>query len=86
MRSLSVYLVGRLAIFALLAGLLYLIGLRSFYLLLAALLLSVPISVLVLKRPRQSLSGDIERRLDRRRADRRDLRAALRGDEPDEQD
>jgi uncharacterized protein DUF4229 len=85
-RSLSVYLLGRLAIFAVLAGLLYLVGLRSFYLLLAALLLSVPISVLLLKRPRQSLSGDIERRLDRWRADRRDLRAALRGDDSDEQD
>jgi hypothetical protein len=77
-------LVGRLGIFAVLAGILYLIGLRSFYLILAALLLSVPISVVVLKRPRQALAGDLEARVERKRTTKQNLRAALRGDEPQE--
>lgn len=81
MRLFAVYLLGRLAAFGVVLGLLYLIGLRSFYLVLAALLLSVPLSVFALRRPRHALAADIERRVEGKRARRRDLRAALRGDD-----
>jgi len=74
-------MLGRLAIFAVAAGLLYLVGLRSFYLVFAALALSVPLSVVLLRRPRQALAGDIEARVERAQANRRDIRSALRGDD-----
>lgn len=81
MRVFAIYLIGRLAAFGVAVGVLYLIGLRSFYLVLAALMLSVPLSVFALRRPRHALAADIERRVERKRERRRNLRAALRGDD-----
>lgn len=81
MRYFSFYMLGRLAMFAVAAGVLYLIGLRSFYLVFAAMALSVPLSVVLLRRPRRALAGDIEARVERAQAHRRDIRSALRGED-----
>ena len=81
MRLFALYMIGRAAAFGVAVGVLYLIGLRSFYLVLAALVLSVPLSVFALRRPRHALAADIERRVEGKRAQRRDLRAMLRGDD-----
>jgi hypothetical protein len=80
-RYLALYLTGRLGAFVIALGLLYMIGLRSFYLLLAALAVSVPLSLIALRKPRHALAADIERRVNGKRDRRRDLRAALRGDD-----
>jgi hypothetical protein len=75
------YSLGRLALFAVVAGGLYLIGFRSWFLILIALLLSMPLSYFLLRRPRMAFA----RRIEERGEQRRELRAKLRGDAPPEQ-
>ena len=73
------YTVGRLLIFIAVAAVLWLLGFRSWALVLVALLVSMPISLVVLRRQRLAFARDIARR----RQHRRELRAKLRGDEPE---
>jgi len=78
---LLVYTAGRLLVFLGAAAILYVVGLQGFVLVLAALLLSLPLSFLLLARPRAALGAEVERRMAQRRARREDLRTRLRGDD-----
>lgn len=75
-----IYTAGRLAVFLATAGMLWLFGFRSWFLALAAILVSMPVSYFVLRPQRAALATSVERRV----ADRRELRERLRGDERDE--
>jgi hypothetical protein len=77
----AVYTAGRVLVFVGVAALLFATGLRGFVLVLTALLVSLPVSYVVLARPRAHLAADVERRLAERRARREDLRSRLRGDD-----
>ncbi len=77
-RAFLIYTAGRLAIFLTVAGVLWLVGFRSWVLTLVAILVSMPVSYVLLRRQRAALADEVGRRV----ADRRELRARLRGDEP----
>lgn len=81
MRSTAVYTLGRVLVFAVLAGLGWLVGLRGFLLVVVALLLSIPLSWYFLARQRDAMAADVERRVTERRTRRADLRSQLRGDD-----
>ncbi len=80
MRAFLTYTVARLAVFAVVATVLYFVGLRSFVLVALALLVSLPLSYVLLRRQREALSTEVERRVDGRRQRRTELRDQLRGD------
>jgi hypothetical protein len=75
------YTAGRVALFFTVAALLYLVGFRTYALLLLALVISMPLSYVLLRRQRVAFGEQVERRVDRRRAEKEKLRAALRGDD-----
>jgi C4-dicarboxylate-specific signal transduction histidine kinase len=75
------YTAGRVALFFVVAALLYLVGFRTFALVLLALVISMPLSYVVLRRQREAFADQVERRVERRRAEKEKLRAALRGDD-----
>ncbi len=75
-----VYTAGRFGIFLATAAVLWLVGFRSWILALAAILLSMPVSYYALRRQRAALADSVERRI----RDRRELRARLQGDEPEQ--
>ena len=81
MRAFAVYTAGRVLVFAGIAALLFVVGLRGFVLVLVALLVSLPVSYVLLSRPRADFAADVERRIAERRARREDLRSRLRGDD-----
>lgn len=81
MRAFAVYTAARVLVFAGVAALLFVVGLRGFPLVLAALLVSLPVSYVLLARPRADFAADVERRLAERRSRREDLRSRLRGDD-----
>jgi flagellar biosynthesis component FlhA len=88
-----VYTAGRLALFLVVAAALYLVGFRAPLLLLLALVISMPLllllalvismplSYLVLRRQREAFAEQVARKVERRRAEKETLRAALRGDD-----
>jgi uncharacterized membrane protein len=76
-----VYTAGRLALFLVVAAALYLVGFRAPLLLLLALVISMPLSYLVLRRQREAFAEQVARKVERRRAEKEKLRAALRGDD-----
>jgi C4-dicarboxylate-specific signal transduction histidine kinase len=75
------YTAGRVALFFAVAAVLYLVGFRTFALVLLALVISMPLSYVVLRRQREAFAEQVERRVERRRAEKEKLRAALRGDD-----
>jgi C4-dicarboxylate-specific signal transduction histidine kinase len=75
------YTAGRVALFFAVAAELYLVGFRTFALVLLALVISMPLSYVVLRRQREAFAEQVERRVERRRAEKEKLRAALRGDD-----
>lgn len=77
-----VYTLGRLACFVGVAAVLYLVGFRSWVLVLAALVLSMPLSFVLLRSQRTAFAATLERRAGRRRLERQQLRATLRGEDP----
>jgi O-antigen ligase len=81
MGALWLYTVLRFALFGALFGILWLIGVRGFLGAILALVLSFPLSLVLLARPRAALSDTIEQRLAARRRREEDLDAQLRGDE-----
>jgi hypothetical protein len=81
-RAFLVYTAGRVLVLFAAAVLLYVVGLRGFLLAASALLVSLPVSYLLLARQRLAFGADIERRVSERRGRRADLRARLRGDDP----
>jgi NADH:ubiquinone oxidoreductase subunit K len=76
------YTAGRLAIFVVLTAALFVLGMRGLLLVAAAVLLSMPLSYLLLGRQLAAVTSWLEQR----RAAKADLRAELRGPEPDRRD
>lgn len=65
MRSVLVYTLSRLALFAATAGVLYLVGARGFLLLALAILISGVISFVLLSRQRDAVSSSVSERASR---------------------
>jgi O-antigen ligase len=83
MGSMWLYTLLRFALFFALWGLLLLIGLRGLLAPLIALVLSVPLSLVLLARPRAAFTRQLEMRVEARRAERERLDSDL---EPGERD
>ena len=81
---LALYTLGRLVIAVVLIALIWLVGLPGFPALLFGLLLSMPVSQVLLRGPRDRLTEALAGRSVARRAAKDDVRARLSGDEPDE--
>ena len=84
MGSMWLYTTLRFGLFFVLWGVMFLVGLRGFLAPLVALVLSVPLSYVLLARPRAAFTQQLELRLQARRQDREDL--AHRLDPDAEQD
>ena len=81
MGALWLYTALRFGLFLLIWGILYAIGLQWFIAALIALVLSVPLSLVLLAKPRAMLSRTIEERLEAQKAKRAEFDARLDGDE-----
>lgn len=81
MGSMWLYSVLRFGLFFLLWWLLVLLGLRGFVAPVVALLLSVPLSFVLLARPRARFTRQLEARLEARRTDRAELDSRLDSDD-----
>jgi O-antigen ligase len=81
MSALWLYTILRFGLFFALWGVLLLIGLGGFLAAALALVLSVPLSFVLLARPRAALARSVEARVESRRARRSDLDARLQGDD-----
>jgi hypothetical protein len=77
MGSMWLYTLLRFGLFFLLWGLVYLIGVHGLVGALLALVLSVPLSYVLLARPRARFVEQLERRVDARKTARADLDAQL---------
>jgi O-antigen ligase len=77
------YTILRFGMFFALWGLLALLGVRGFLAPILALVLSVPLSLVLLARPRAHFTRQLEARIEARRAERAELDAQL---EPGEKD
>jgi hypothetical protein len=75
--SMWLYTVLRFALFFALWGILELVGLHGLFAAFVALLLSVPLSFVVLARPRRAFAAQLERRVDARKQARDELDAQL---------
>ena len=73
MGSMWLYTILRFGLFFALWGILVLVGLHGLLAPLVALVLSVPLSLVLLARPRAAFTRQLEARLDARRAEREDL-------------
>jgi hypothetical protein len=79
--ALWLYTILRFLLFGLLFAVLWLFSVPTFLAAVLALLLSVPLSYVLLARPRAVLAGNVEARLAARRARGEELNAQLKGDE-----
>jgi hypothetical protein len=79
MSSMWLYTILRFGLFFALWGVLVLVGLHGFFAALVGLLLSVPLSYVLLARPRARFAANIEARLSTRRDDRARLDQELSG-------
>lgn len=77
MGSLWLYTLLRFALFAVLWGLLWMLGLETLLAGIVALALSVPLSYVLLARPRQAIAQQIEARVEAQRAARAELDGEL---------
>lgn len=77
------YTLLRIALFGALWGVLWLINVRGMLGLLIAVLLSVPLSFVLLARPRAALAASLEQRVSDRKAREDTLRARLAGEQTD---
>jgi hypothetical protein len=77
MGSMWLYSLLRFGLFFALWGLLVLVGLHGFFAPLVALVLSVPLSLVLLARPRARFTQQLELRVEARRAEREQLDAKL---------
>ena len=82
--ALWVYTLLRIALFGVLFGVLWLFGVRGLLGAIIALLLSVPLSFVLLARPRQALVAGVTGQVEARRARTSELNAQLSG-RPDDQ-
>ncbi|MBA2553607.1 MAG: DUF4229 domain-containing protein [Geodermatophilaceae bacterium] len=78
-KPLAIYLLGRLAAFAILLALLWAVGVDGFVAVLIALVVSVPLSYVVLRRQRDDLTAALLHRAQRKAVEREELRSQLRG-------
>lgn len=83
MGPIAVYSLGRLLIFGAVVGVGYLVGLRSFPLFIVAIAVSLPLAYVVLRKQRNAMAAELERRVDARRERKQQLRSQLRGDDED---
>ncbi|HKF34683.1 MAG TPA: DUF4229 domain-containing protein [Jatrophihabitantaceae bacterium] len=81
MGTMWVYTLLRIALFLVLFGLLWVLGVTGFLGAVIALALSLPLSYVLLAKPRQAFAAQIEQRIEARRARQADLDAKLSGDE-----
>ena len=81
MGAMWLYTVLRFGLFFALFGLLWLVGVKGFLGAVIALVLSVPLSFVLLARPRQAFAHVLEQRVEARRQRQADLDAKLRGDD-----
>jgi hypothetical protein len=77
MGSMWLYTLLRFGLFFALWGLLYLVGVHGFLAPLIALVLSVPLSFVLLAKPRERFTRQLELRVEARRVDRERLDAEL---------
>jgi Flp pilus assembly protein TadB len=82
MGSMWLYTILRFGLFFALWGILVLAGLPSLIAALVAVVLSLPLSYVLLARPRARFAANIEQRINARRADRADLDQKLSGEDP----
>ena len=71
------YSILRFGLFFALWGLMELVGLHGLFAAFVGLVLSIPLGLVLLQRPRSAVAGNIESRLDARRRAREDLDARL---------
>jgi O-antigen ligase len=83
MGSMWLYTILRFGLFFALWGILVLVGLRGFVAPVVALVLSVPLSFVLLARPRARFAQQLEARVNARRVERQELDSRL---EPGERD
>jgi hypothetical protein len=81
MGSMWMYTILRFGLFFALWGIVLLLGLHGLFAALVALVLSVPLSFVLLAKPRAAFARQIEARLDARKADRAALDAKLDPDD-----
>ncbi|HEU5267360.1 MAG TPA: DUF4229 domain-containing protein [Jatrophihabitans sp.] len=86
MGSMWLYTLLRFGMFFALWGLLVLVGLTGLFAALIALVLSVPLSLVLLRKPRDAFTAQLQARLDARHAARADLDAQLDPDATDNRD
>jgi hypothetical protein len=83
MGAMWLYTVLRFGLFFALFGLLWLVGVTGFLGAIIALALSVPLSFVLLAKPRQAFATMLEERMNARRARQADLDVRLQGDDED---
>jgi O-antigen ligase len=81
MGAMWLYTLLRFGLFFALFGLLWLVGVKGFLGAIIALVLSVPLSFVLLARPRQAFAQVIEQRMEARKQRQADLDAQLQGDD-----
>ncbi len=81
MGAMWLYTALRFGLFFALFGLLWLVGVKGFVGAVIALVLSVPLSFVLLAKPRAAFAAVLEQRVDARRARQAELDAKLRGDD-----
>jgi len=81
MSAMWLYTALRFGLFFALFGLLWLVGVKGFLGAVIALVLSVPLSFVLLAKPRAAFAAVLEQRVDARRARQAELDAKLRGDD-----
>ena len=84
MGSMWLYTVLRFGLFFALWGIVYLLGVNGYLGLIIALVLSVPLSLLLLRKPRERFTQQLELRMQARQASRADLDAQLDPNSHDE--
>jgi O-antigen ligase len=84
MGSMWLFTILRFGLFFALWGLLVLLGTHGLFAALLSLVLSVPLSFVLLAKPRARFTRQLEARIDARRADRADLDARLNETDDDE--
>ena len=84
MGSMWLYTILRFGLFFVLWGLLFLLGVHGFLAPVLALVLSVPLSFVLLARPRARFASQLEARLQAHKAERAELDARLEPGERDE--
>lgn len=75
------YTILRFGLFFALFGLLWLVGVKGFLGAIIALVLSVPLSFVLLAKPRQAFAQVLEQRFEARKARQADLDAELQGND-----